>query len=179
MGKNKKGFTLVELLVTIGLSGMVISVATAFFLSNFNSYKRMNNESELQFQGQYTMDFMTKKIMNSKELVWVKYSNTSVYNLDTIREAGKEYKVEKLSFKYGDTASENYVFQIVQESMRYGMGSKDIKPTVELGNYVKEMYISLQSDEKLRDAEIIKIKISLEKDNQKYEAYQTVFMRNN
>jgi prepilin-type N-terminal cleavage/methylation domain-containing protein len=176
---GRHGFTLIELVITLGLAGIIVSAAVMFFTSNLNSYRKLSNETELQFQAQYILNFMSNKIMNSEGISWVKYDETTSYNLDSVRTAGNFLKAAKISFKFGDALTDNYVFHLTDKSIRYGTGLKDMKPTVELGCYVKEIYISLFHSETLRDAEIINIKVVTEKDDQNYTAQQTAFMRNN
>jgi len=177
--ESNKGFTLIELLVALGLSAMIISLAITFFISNLKSYKSINNESELLFQAQYILNFMTDKIMESENIALVRKDDLNKYSLSDIHLAGAELISNKISFKYGDGISENYVFHIMNNNIRYGIGSEDIKPTVELGSFVKYMYISLLKEENFNNAKILKIRLVLEKDKQIYEAEQVAYMRNN
>ncbi len=65
--KNKRGFTLIELIVILGLATIVIGVVMSFFIANYRSYNRLNTESELQYQSQYIINFMTDKILEATE----------------------------------------------------------------------------------------------------------------
>lgn len=179
MNNNKKGFTLIEILVALGLSTMIISLVISFFIVNLKSYKSINDESELQFQAQYILNFMTDKIMESENISLLRKDDLTTYSLSYIRPAGVELISNKISFKYGELSSENYVFHIVNNNIRYGRGDKDIKPTVELGSYIKYMYISLLKESSLSNAKILKIRLVLEKDKESYEADQVAYMRNN
>ncbi|HQO95970.1 MAG TPA: hypothetical protein PK516_08985, partial [Sedimentibacter sp.] len=68
---------------------------------------------------------------------------------------------------------------IINNTIRYGKGEKEMNPTVELGNYVDEMYVSLFKDESFQDAKAVKLKLVMKKDEQLHEAFQAVYMRNN
>lgn len=68
------------------------------------------------------------------------------------------HTVNKISFKYGSENEENYVFYIENNNIRYGNGEKDIKPSVELGNYVDGMFISLFEDGSFGNARALIIK---------------------
>ncbi|MGB4438582.1 MAG: prepilin-type N-terminal cleavage/methylation domain-containing protein [Sedimentibacter sp.] len=179
MKNNYKGFTMIELLIALGLSAIIVSLVMGLCIGNFRYYKSLSNESELQFQAQYILNFMTDKIMDSENIVWVRKDDLNYYSLSYLRSAGAEVISNKISFKYGDSSSENYVFHIVNNNIRYGRGEKDIKPTVELGSYVKFMYISLLNEGNFNNAKIFKIRLVFEKDNQTYEAEQVAYMRNN
>jgi len=176
---NYKGFTIIELLIALGLSAIIISLVIVLCTGNIKYYKNLNNESELQFQAQYILNFMTGKIMDSENIVLVRKNDQNVYIQSYIHPAGVEMICNKLSFKYGVSESENYVFHIVNNNIRYGRGNKDIKPTVELGSYLKFMYISLLNEGNFNNAKIFKIRLVFEKGNQTYEAEQVAYMRNN
>ncbi len=178
MLKNEDGFTLIELLVAIGLSVLVTSLVITFFVVNIKTYKELNDEAELQFQAQYILNFMSDKIMESKGISLMKNS-LNYYSMTSVRIAGSMLPAEKISFRFGDGASENYVFQIVNKNIRYGIGGKDLSPTVELGNYVKVMNISLLNSESLINVKVFKINLLLEKGNQSFQAEQVLSFRNN
>jgi prepilin-type N-terminal cleavage/methylation domain-containing protein len=178
MSKNKSGFTLIELLVALGLSTIVTSLVVTFFVVNVKTYKELSDESELQFQAQYILNFMSDKIMESENISLMKNS-FNTYSLAAVRPAESLLLTDKISFRYGEETSENYVFQIVNSNIRYGCGDKDINPTVELGNYVKTMHISLLKSESLINVKVFKIHMLLEKGNQSFYAEQVLCFRNN
>lgn len=178
MLKNKKGFTLIELLVALGLSTLVTSLVVTFFVVNIKTYKELNDEAELQFQAQYILNFMSDKIMESEGISLMKNS-LNYYSMTAARAAELELPADKISFRFGDEESENYVFQIVNRNIRYGSGNKDINPTVELGNYVKAMHISLLKNDSLINVKVFKITLFLEKGDQSFKAEQVVCFRNN
>jgi len=174
-----RGFTIVELLISLGLFSVVAILIISFFINSIRVYKSARNSSELHFQAQYILNFMCEKIMSSSSISLAKPNNVSNYSLLTVRKADTDYPVKKISFKYGEGSEENYVFHVMNNSIRYGKGERDINPSVELGAYVEELYISLLKDESFGDARVIKVKIIMEKGEEKYEAFQGACMRNN
>ena len=176
---KNKGFTMVELLVSLGISSIVIGLIFLFFVSNFKGYKTVGNDSELSFQAQYILNYMVDKVINSNSLSLVKSNSTTNYSMTAVRSAETEYPAKKISFKYGSEVEENYVFHIVENNIRYGNGEIDMNPTVELGNFVDSMYISLFSDNSFQNTRAVIIKIVMKKDGQTYEAFQAAYMRNN
>lgn len=178
MIKSNKGFTLIELIVALGLSSVVISLVIAFFVINVNNYRKINTETELQFQSQYILSFMSGKIMKSRNISLVRRDDVTEYSLSIPRAADTEMNTAKISFRFGDGTYDNYVFHIVNGNIRYGLGGRDIKPTVELGNFVKYMFISLIENDSLGNANALRIHLILEKDGHSYETRQIVFMRN-
>ena len=172
-----KGFTMIELLVSLGISSIVVGLIFSFFISNYKGYKSVRNDSEMHFQAQYILNFMSDKIIDSNSMSFARV-NTDNYSMTAVRSAGVEYPVDKVSFKYG-TESENYVFHIINNSIQYGKGDKEMNPEIKLGHYVDEMYISVLSDESFQNTKAVKLKLVMKKGGQMYEAFQAVYMRNN
>lgn len=176
---KNRGFTMVELLVSLGISSLVMGLILSFFVTSYKGYKTLRNDSELRFQAQYILNYITDKAINSQTLSLVNVNNTTSYSMTTIRNKDIDYPANKISFKYGSNEEENYVFYIENNNIRYGNGEKDIKPSVELGNYVDGMFISLFEDGSFGNARALIIKLIMKKDGQIYEAFQAAYMRNN
>lgn len=180
--KNKrmknKGFTIIELLMALCLASVVVGLIFSLFTVSYRSYKSIRNNLELQFQSQYILNYMADRIMNSNSISLVRVEG-SIYSMTYVRNAGTEYPINKISFKFGNNSDENYVFHIVNGDIQYTTGEKDANPAAELGKFVDSMYISLLKDGSFRDANAVVIKIVMKKDGLMYEAFQTVHMRNN
>lgn len=172
MRNRREGFTLAELLVVLGLVGVVISIVMSFFIAGFSNYRTINDELELQFQSQYILNFMASRIIESKYIELAK-GNTSSH----MKKSG-EQNITKISFRYGDNANQCYNFEIRYDKIRYGNARSSVTPTDELGVYVKKLTATPVNGKKFEDAGAVKLKILLEKNKQVYEAEQTVFMRN-
>lgn len=170
--ETKKGFTLVELLITLGLSCIIISLTMSFFINNLKNYKYINNNTELQFQAQYILNFMSNKILLSKHIELVK-ENTSSY---IKRE--NEQKITKISFRYGINSNQCYNFEIKNNKIYYGNSYSFSTPTDELGCYVKEVKVAPINGKSFEFTKSLIISITLEKDDQQYEIEQTINMRN-
>lgn len=146
--RNNKGFTLIELIVVLGLAGIVISVVMSFFIANYKSYETINTESEVQYQSQYIINFMTNKILEAKS-----------YEGKT----GNQFK-----FKYTD--GKEATFEKDNKTIKY---TYDTEPSVNIGNFANDLIIdSLGSNEVKITLILDKGK------NGTYTAEQTVYMRN-
>lgn len=156
--KDKKGFTLIELIVVLGLAGIVISVVMSFFIANYRSYEAINTESELQYQSQYIINFITNKILEAE-----KYKGEEDNADGTVKEA----------FFYDN--SKELTFQVISEQLVINDGDGEVS----IGDSIKSFDIlpnpaSLTPEE----AKEVLITLKLEKSGQKVEAEQTVYMRN-
>ncbi|MGB4438577.1 MAG: prepilin-type N-terminal cleavage/methylation domain-containing protein [Sedimentibacter sp.] len=147
--KDKRGFTLIELLVVLGLAGIVISVVMSFFIANYKNYERINNESELQYQSQFIINFMTNKILEAEEYNEGKYS-------------------DKFDFKYSDGTEITFKKEGDEIIYQYGTDS----PVV-LGSYADDLVISREGTNG------VKIVLTLQNgSSEEYPAEQIIYMRN-
>ncbi|MDI3311323.1 MAG: prepilin-type N-terminal cleavage/methylation domain-containing protein [Thermoanaerobacterium sp.] len=60
--KDDKGFTLVELLVTLALLGLVISIYSLLYYSGYNSYKDTQNNIDIEQNVRYAMNYIVNQI---------------------------------------------------------------------------------------------------------------------
>jgi len=146
--KDKRGFTLVELIVILGLAAIVISVVMSFFIANYKSYKRINTEAELQYQSQFIINFMTEKILEATEF---------------------EYEAGKYVFVYGG-GTRKLTFELEDDKIRY---QYDENPPQYIGNYVSGLNI----DNVDGDTRRVIIELTLYNQDY-YKAEQIVYMRN-
>lgn len=170
--KNQKGFTLIELLITLGLTGIIISIVMSFLIFNLKSYETISDDSELQFQTQYILNFMTNKILECKNIELVKENTVSHLKKTS------EQNVTRISFRYVNDFSKCYNFVVMNDKIRYGNSKSTDLPNDELGIYIKNLYVTPLNGKSFEEAYVINLRIVLEKKNQRYEAEQTVYMRN-
>jgi len=174
MYKKQNGFTLLELLVSIGLFSIIFSLIMSIFIINFKNYRSIKNYTELQFQAQYILNFMSNKIIESRYIELAR-DNT----ISHIKKSG-EQKISKIAFRYGSELNKCYSFEYKNNKIFYGNGSASSGANVELGSYISEMFACPIPDEIIfENAKAVKIRLVLLKDNNIYHAEQTIFMRNN
>ncbi len=150
--KNNKGFTLIELIVVLGLAGIVMSVVMSFFITNYKSYETINTESEVQYQSQYIINFMTNKILAAES-----FNKTG----------------NKFIFEYAGEITATFELDEENNKIKY---TYDTEPPVDIGKYVKKLIIEPNG----ANISEVKITLILEKGNDEegYKAEQVVYMRN-
>lgn len=147
--KDKRGFTLIELIVILALAGIILSVVMSFFIANVKSYNRLNTESELQYQSQYMINYMTNKILEAKN-----FNNaTKVFNEDE-EDDWFSFSIDGNHELYYNTES----------------------GTTRIGSYVNSLVINADRDEVT--ITLILNKDNAGDDTKNYPAHQTVKMRN-
>jgi len=149
--RDKRGFTLIELLVVLGLAGIVISVVMSFFIANYKSYNRLNTQSELQYQSQYMINYMTNKILEAENFD----ETTNIFNKD-----------EADWFKF---SVDNNTHELEYETSN---------PTVSVGSYLAEDGLTITSDGPEVTIELVLDKDEDDDPIDDYIAKQTVKMRN-
>lgn len=173
MNSGKKGYTLAELLVSLGIISFVTTLVIAFFIANLNNFEKIKNDSELQFQSQYILNFISNKIMKSKKVSDVRTDkNTRVTN------SPREFSISKISLLFNEQDGSCYIFEVRNNRIYYGNGNPDDYVPDELGRYVSELRAAPYPEGKtFAHASALEITIRLVKDNQTYEATQIISMR--
>ncbi len=147
--KNNKGFTLIELIVVLGLTAVVIAVVMSFFIANFKSYETINTESELQYQSQYIINFMTNKILEAEG-----------------------YDGSEFIYKLGADDDTTEKFSFILDDYKIVFKDTDGKE-ITVGKYVEDFKINTVSGDPTK----VKIELTL-KGKKDYTATQIVYMRN-
>lgn len=172
MKRNEKGFTLIELLIALGIMGFITSMVFGFFIINYNNYATINNDSKLHFQSQYILNFLSKKIMESRNV------EAAVTGTSSILNAKSEYSIAKISLRYGDYNYNCYNFEVRNNKIYYGNSYSNDSANSELGTYIKELKVSpYPYGNTFAQSHGLKITLCLINDDQEYSASQVVFMR--
>jgi len=172
MKANEKGFTLVELLVTIGIMSFVMSLVFNFFIINFNNYARLNNESTLHFHSQYILNFISDKIMESRNIELIRSGTLDVKN------SSIEYSISKISLRYGDEKNSCYIFEVRGNKIFYGNSNSNDSANDELGTYVSELKAEpYPAGNTFAETDALKLTLCLVRNGLEYEAEQVIYMR--
>lgn len=63
--KSKKGITLIELVITLGLMGFITALVFSFFISNQKTLDRVDIKSDLQYEAKEVMNKISKYAMEA------------------------------------------------------------------------------------------------------------------
>lgn len=66
--KDNKGITLVELLLTLGLISVVLSLGITLFLFGNRNFSRQNQHSAITANARYSMDYLTRQLRKATEI---------------------------------------------------------------------------------------------------------------
>lgn len=172
MKSRKKGYTLLELLISLGIMTFIVTLIMTFFITNIKNLAKINIDSELQFHSQYILNFVSNKIMESRNVVLIKSDTKNLIN------GNSEYKISKMSLRYGELEQCCYIFEVRNNNIYYGNGYSNDLANIELGRYIKELKVSAYPDgETFAEANSLKMTLCLFNNGQEYEAEQIVYMR--
>lgn len=171
MINNKRGFTLIELLIVLGISAIIISVVSMFFINNSNSYNRVDNDTELQYQAQFVSNFVSDEMLKATNIVKV----IDINNNNITQSTGSNL-VKKIAIANNDSGA---LFELKNGNEIFYINKSNGYANVEVGKYIKEIIIRSEPiSERYSDAKCINLTFIFEKDNQKLQMEQTIFFRN-
>lgn len=151
---DKKGFTLVELLVTLGIVGIVIILIFNLFTINLKSFNRSSDNIELQEEGQKLMNKIVSVAMESKDM--------HIYNKNEVQVNSGDISIKKVIFSKDES---NHTFELSQDIVKYN--------NLEITNDIKDIIIT-----PIDNKRSIKVRILLEKNKKELIIENQVLFRN-
>lgn len=173
--KNNKGYSLVELVIVLGVAGVLILAIASFFINSTNNYSRIGNNAELQYQAQFVSNFIEEKAMVGTGIIYIENEN----GFDISNSSGKN-SIGKFVI---DNLTEGDIFEIKNgNEIFYGVdsiGNVDYSTTNELGKFISRINITgLPEGTSYREANSIEIEYIFAKDNQTINIVKKIYFRN-
>jgi len=170
MKRNNRGFTLVELIVSIAILGIIAVAVSSFLLAGTRSYTKVNYAVRLQYETQLAMNQIQSYVMNcSRGIAWdgsKLYVDGSGTDDTALKEISYDAANKKLLLGSG-TASEAGI----QTTALNLMAEHVTGLTVEFNQ-------SLSSNVKTATAQWVKITLTMESGGRSYTGEQTIALRN-
>ena len=172
MKNNDHGFTLVELIVSIAILGVIAVAAAGFLLAGTRSYTNVNYAVRLQYESQLAMSQIQNYVIDcSYGIAWGTKSandtagNNDLYIVNNTSEAGS-YNV--------------YVFKLDGDKLMLASGTKAAFPAdkfeIVADNVTNFTVTAVPTDGKVKS---INITLTMSMGKKTYEATQTIALRNN
>lgn len=146
---RRKGFTLVEILVVIGILSVVGTVAGSVLISSFRSYNKSDAQNNLEQQGNYALAFIMRRLRNARR---VEPDETACTTLD--RSSGiilTTFKGEQESFNFNPQC--NSGSEYANGCVTYNSNVRDtLNPSQPLTEYKEDGGVNVVFDTLCQDA---------------------------
>lgn len=86
-GKNNRGFTLIEMIVTVAIIAIFSGVVLKFMTTGSNIFRSTSNSAQVQMETQATFDKIEDMIINTNRGFYYGYGDNSAINYDDIDSA--------------------------------------------------------------------------------------------
>ncbi|MEL7598423.1 MAG: prepilin-type N-terminal cleavage/methylation domain-containing protein, partial [Clostridiaceae bacterium] len=159
---KKRGLTLIELLITLGIISVVFTTIFSLFITNYKSLNKSQLEVELQSEAQKSMEKITNKVLQANKISELK----DISNNSKIKDSA-EVVISSISFDdkaYGFSLNND---KLIDENNN------------EIARNVKEIKIKpVPENSKFEDATGIKFNVKFEKGGATKEIETEVSFRN-
>lgn len=139
---SSKGFTLIELIISLALTGIILSIILSILLSNLSMFKINDKDIELQQQGHFIIGFLEDKIIESTGIMYLQDRSGIAKH-----ETNDKVNLQKIIFKnIPEATDKGYIFQLSKDpsytyyNLKYGIGLSGTA-TVEVGNYIEKIEV--------------------------------------
>jgi len=174
----KKGFTLIEMIITLALLGIVMTAISSFFLINYRTLNNVSKELDFQREGEKAINLIIEKAMESKGIGEIQPHNNTT--------SSDEKDVTKVVFKIptaaGEVTEQGHVFSLIQvngeNQLRYGKGTLDTSTNTYnvssdwvIARGIKSIELKSGQGEALKEARSVEVIIILDQESVKSQVY--------
>lgn len=186
MKRNNRGFTLIEVIVTLAILSVVSGSIVGFMVMASNQYRSSNTEVNLQFESQVVMNQIKDLIIDANK--GVAYAAPDA---DGAEHTGM-YDAELPQQESGSTVKRLYIYKNLpvdivtwkeeERELYYSTASLGADKTLQgetdqvlMSKYVSEFSVDLRDLESKR---IVKITLTLASGSRHYTSNHTIYLRN-
>lgn len=176
MKGDKKGFTIIELIISLGILAIVLSLVFTFFMSNQRSMSKIEVKSSLQQEAQIVLDYISKSGMQAGKITSINgISDSNLINQNT-----SNAPIDSIVFEAYD--GNNYSFTLNNTTHELHYSGSGVSDKV-IGRYVKGITVSIingTSSTYYNNCSAVKVKVAFNKNNDSsdYEVAINVYFRN-
>lgn len=181
--RNNKGFTLVELIVTMAVSAIVIGAIWQFVLVSTRSYENSKADAELQQEVQQTMNQVQNLLIDTNKAVAYYYDesedDSGVYkaianDYDDPRDASKRLEVYNNSTK-GELVWDKAEKEILYRETDDVTGESAEWESAVLAEGIESFAVDVSQVE---EKQVLKVKVDFSRNNKTYTATRNIALRN-
>lgn len=158
--KRRRGITLIELIIALGILAIITSLVFSFFFSNKKIINKVQIKSDLQYEAKVIMDKLSVVSMEATNGKVNDTSRNKIIAFDVLDSSGRSVIEDGIIFKFYDN---NVILSEVGT------------PEIEL---CKTEDVEISVDATVIDKQGIKLKLTLEKKDVTYSVEDSFIFRN-
>lgn len=174
--QNRKGFTLLELILVMALLSIVLIPLSTFFISNYNYFHKSNQQIEAQEQAEKAINSFSERIMNAKFVAARNYvGNNPANSVERIVFAMKDGSY--LIFQYMDENADGERDAICVEKSNdvdHYIASTSIQNTIRARNVIDFDVLLKPDDINLANSNLVQLGITTTDNSNKKKETVTV-----
>jgi len=118
--KSKKGITLIEVIITIGILGIVLTAIFSFMINGLNTFGIGTDRADSQFDVRMISDFVLKDVRNANEIYTSEPANSDeYYRIYLDDNIVKYYHPDGTTFNKSQNNINNINFTIQKNTNKY------------------------------------------------------------
>ncbi|MGL5715567.1 MAG: hypothetical protein ACRCXT_20455 [Paraclostridium sp.] len=157
----KKGYLALENIISIVITGIILTVGTGVLLTSLNIYQKIYSTIEIQQQGMEIQNYIEKELNHGIEVKSVKTTANQVITSDEF----DEKDVISIKYKPIDRPISQGLDEIFlnNKTNKVFIKRRNSSSGYEVGDYLDNIYIS-----KLKKGTYISLRLELSKNNQNH-----------
>lgn len=168
--QKRKAFTLLEVIIALGIMALVSTIILPFFLGNYKSLDETSARSELQHEAQMVNSLASQKLMEVKEIKEIK----DIHNLDAI-DSSLEVNLKYLIYLDGE-GKENKL-ELVNNKLEFIENSIGSRKAA--GGNIESIFIKpLSQGKTFKETQGVTLNIKFKNEKHEYSIENIINFRN-
>lgn len=167
--RNNKGFTLIEIVIAVGISGILLGAIGFFLMTGSRTYQIAKDATDIQAEAQVLVSQLKDRIL---ECNYTEDYNTDGNHLFTLYSISEDTnKIEKKEVFWLDTSEGKLYYYELEGAAAAGMPTLGKEESRLFAEYVKELSVK-------RADTVVEVSVTLEKGSRSYQLKEEVKLRN-
>lgn len=188
---NNRGFTLIELIITVAIIAIFSGVILTFIGTGSNTYRSTSNSAKVQMEAQETADSLEDLIIDANYSIDYQSASDGAITNDIDGASGTGDKVLIICNKSdsgdtgsGDSGSAGYIYDFLywsssEQKIYYSQNTKDSVPSGPSGSVLAEGITDFQADvSKAASDKIVRFQLGIKRGTKEIKTLHSVNLRN-